>query len=50
MPVFDNNNNKERMPYEHYTALVAEMDPVEIAERCGLDWDGQWLTVPLMRV
>jgi len=48
MPIFDSNNNKERMPYEHYTALVAEMDPVEIAERCGLDWDGQWLTVPLM--
>lgn len=47
MPVFE-NNNKERMPYEHYTALVAQMDPAEIAERCGLDWDGQWMTVPLM--
>ncbi len=47
MPIFE-NNNKERMPYEHYTALVSGMDPVEIAARCGLDWDGRWLTVPLL--
>ncbi len=47
MPTFE-HNNKERMPYEHYTALLAQMDPIEISARCGLDWDGQWLSVPLM--
>lgn len=48
MPEFDNNNHKERLPFEHYTAQIAGMDPAEIAVRCGLEWDGSRLTVPIM--
>lgn len=47
MPEFV-NNNKERMPYEHYTTLLRQLDPAQMAARCGLRWDGRWLTVPLM--
>ena len=47
MPDFT-NNNKERLPYEHYTALLAQMTPEEVADRCGLPLEGDTVTVRLM--
>jgi len=33
------NNNKERLPFEHYFALFQEADPKEIAARTALPFD-----------
>ena len=32
-------NNKEMVPFEHYTALYAKLDPAEATERCGVKYD-----------
>ena len=32
-------NNKELVPFEHYTGLFAKLDPVEAAARCGVKYD-----------
>ena len=32
-------NHKEMVPFEHYTALYAKLDPMEAAERCGVRYD-----------
>ena len=32
-------NNKERVPFEHYAALYAKLDPLEAGERCGVAYD-----------
>lgn len=32
-------NNKEMVPFEHYTGLFAQLDPQEAAERCGVAYD-----------
>ena len=32
-------NNKELVPFEHYTGLFAKLDPVEAAARCGMKYD-----------
>ena len=32
-------NHKELVPFEHYTALFAKIDPAEAAERCGVGYD-----------
>ena len=37
-PIFE-NNNKERLPFEHYSAIFAAADPNEIAARTGLCYD-----------
>ena len=33
------DNNKEMVPFEHYLALYREMNAVEVAARCGVDFD-----------
>lgn len=33
------NNNKERLPFEHYLSLYRQADPLEIASRTGLPYD-----------
>ncbi|MBR1561277.1 MAG: DUF3786 domain-containing protein [Clostridia bacterium] len=37
MPVIE--NNKEMVPFEHYAALYAKLDPAEASERCGVRYD-----------
>ena len=37
MPVVE--NHKEMVPFEHYTALYARIDPAEASERCGVTYD-----------
>ena len=32
-------NHKELVPFEHYTALYAKLDPLEAAARCGVKYD-----------
>ena len=32
-------NHKEMVPFEHYTALYAKLDPLEASERCGVPYD-----------
>ncbi len=32
-------NNKERIPFEHYKAVFAKLDPIEISERCNTPYD-----------
>ena len=32
-------NNKEMVPFEHYAALYAKIDPMEASERCGVPYD-----------
>ena len=32
-------NHKEMVPFEHYTALYAKLNPTEAAERCGVKYD-----------
>ena len=32
-------NNKEMVPFEHYVALYAKLDPAEVSERCGVSYD-----------
>ena len=32
-------NNKELVPFEHYTTLFEKLDPVEAAARCGVKFD-----------
>lgn len=32
-------NNKERIPFEHYKAVFAQLDPIEISERCNIPYD-----------
>ena len=34
-------NNKEMVPFEHYTSLFANLDPVEAAQRCGVKYDAE---------
>ena len=41
-------NNKEEVPFGHYEALFRQADPVEIAERLGVKWDGKAFTVTLL--
>lgn len=37
-------NNKELVPFEHYIGLFANLDPVEAAERCGVEYDEETKT------
>lgn len=32
-------NNKEMVPFEHYTGLFAKLDPVEASQRCNVKYD-----------
>ena len=50
MPAIE--NNKEMVPFEHYTGLFKNLDPVEAAERCGVNYDveTQTFTVRLLYV
>lgn len=32
-------NNKELVPFEHYTGLFEKLDPCEAAQRCGVRYD-----------
>lgn len=50
MPIIE--NNKEMVPFEHYIALFADIDPKEAAERCGVKYDeqNQSFTVRLLYV
>ncbi len=34
-------NNKTRMPIEHYSAEFAKADPLELSKRCGVPYDGE---------
>lgn len=34
-------NNKEMVPFEHYTSLFANIDPVEAAQRCGVQYNAE---------
>ena len=34
-------NNKEMVPFEHYVALFAKIDPAEAAQRCGVKYDAE---------
>ena len=34
-------NNKEMVPFEHYTGLFANLNPLEAAERCGVKYDSE---------
>lgn len=34
-------NNKEMVPFEHYTGLFEKLDPVEAAGRCGVRYDAE---------
>jgi len=45
-------NHKELVPFEHYTGLFSELDPLEAAERCGVKYDAerQVFTVRLLYV
>lgn len=33
------NNNKDRIPLEHYKINFGQLDPVEISERCNIPYD-----------
>ena len=37
MPIVE--NNKEMVPFGHYTALYGKLDPLEASERCGVRYD-----------
>jgi len=37
MPTIE--NHKEMVPFEHYVALYAKLDPAEVTERCGVRYD-----------
>ncbi|MBQ9951278.1 MAG: DUF3786 domain-containing protein [Clostridia bacterium] len=43
-------NNKEMVPFEHYVELFEKLDPVEAAQRCGVNYDAekQQFTVRLL--
>ena len=43
-------NNKEKVPFEHYVELFEKLDPVEAAQRCGVNYDAekQQFTVRLL--
>ena len=45
-------NNKEMVPFEHYVALYAKLDPAEVTGRCGVTYDEltQSFTVRLLYV
>lgn len=34
-------NNKEMVPFEHYTALFEKLDPAEVAQRCKVQYNAQ---------
>ena len=38
-------NNKEEKPLEFYLEKYKEMDPAEMAARCGLPYDGEARTI-----
>ena len=41
MESFYGKNNKEELPLEFYLSKFREGDPVEMAARCALPWDGE---------
>lgn len=41
-------NNKEEVPFSHYAALFAALDPQEAAERCGVVFSDGCFTLRLM--
>lgn len=41
-------NNKERVPLEHYKALYSKLDPQEVVERCGVSFENSEFTVWVM--
>ena len=40
-------NNKEEKPLEFYLEKYKEMDPAEMAARCGLPYDGEARTITM---
>lgn len=48
MESFYGKNNKEELPLEFYLAKFREGDPLEMAARCDLPFDGKWFTTTLM--
>lgn len=34
-------NNKERVPFEHYVGLFEKLDPIEASQRCGVKYDSE---------
>ena len=41
-------NNKEEVPFGHYESLFRVADPMEIAQRLAVKWDGAEFTVTLL--
>ena len=41
-------NNKEEVPFSHYAALFAALDPQEAARRCGVVFSDGYFTLRLM--
>ena len=41
-------NNKEEVPFSHYAALFAALDPQEAAQRCGVVFSDGCFTLRLM--
>ena len=41
-------NNKEEVPFSHYLALFAKLDPQEAAKRCGVSFEDGCFTVQLL--
>lgn len=37
----DRQDNKERIPYEHYRAAFSQTDPLEASLRCNADYDSE---------
>ena len=42
------HNNKEEVPFSHYLALFAKLDPHEAAQRCGVPFADGCFTVRLL--
>jgi len=43
-PIFDDDNNKERLPFIYYLSLFESADPFEISRRTGLKFDDKTST------
>ena len=43
-------NNKEEVPFAHYTEKFASIDPAEAAKRCGVPFENNAFTVTLLGV
>lgn len=41
-------NNKEEVPFSYYENLFSRLDPIEAAQRTGVNWDGKNFYMELM--